>query len=431
VLLLVGFPGLAGAQQRSAAGPAASEPGAELTVYLMTMGQGDLVWERFGHNAIWIRDPVRGTDRVYNYGLFDFDAPGYWNRFLKGNWIYQMGVDDLDRTLYQYQYFNRSVTVQELNLTAAQKQELQEFLEWNALPENREYRYDYFRDNCSTRVRDALDRVLGGRIRSTTDDVPTGTTYRSHSERLIAGDKVSYTGMIAGLGPAADRPISRWEEMFIPMQLQEHVRSITVPDAAGEPVPLVKQEHTLVATNRAPERAQPPRWLISYLLIGSGLGAAFVLLARAARRSRAARFGFSALSAVWALLIGTGGLILVGLLFTDHTIAHRNENLLQFDPLALPLVLLLPALAYGARWAARPARWLALAVAGISLLGFLLQLLPMLDQVNGNIIALVLPAHAGLAWAAHRLATSGVDRAPPKMPASAPRRLPRQPAPAH
>ncbi|HEX2191109.1 MAG TPA: DUF4105 domain-containing protein [Longimicrobiaceae bacterium] len=405
------------AAQAPAAAPQAVQPDTGLTVYLLTMGQGDMVWERFGHNALWVHDPAAGTDRVYNYGLFDFDSPGYWQRFMKGNWIYQVGEESLSNTLWQYQYFDRSVWAQELNLTPAQERELEAFLEWNVRPENREYLYDYYRDNCSTRVRDVLDRVVGGRLRAATEGEATGTTYRWHSERLIAEDRPAYFGLLGGLGPAADRPIDAWEEMFLPGKVRERVREVRVPDEAGRPVPLVKAEHVLYeAASRPAERTEPPFWLPWYLLAGLALGGALAGLGALARRSAAARVGFAALGGLWSLLGGLGGVILLALwTLTNHRIAYRNENLLQFDPLALALVVLLPALASGARWAARPARLLALAVAALSLLGLVMQVLPGLDQVNGTMIAFTLPVHLGLAWGVDRLARR--DPLPRPLPA--------------
>jgi hypothetical protein len=378
-----------------------SAAGEELSVFLLTMGTGDAVWEKYGHNAIWIHDPVRRTDWVFNYGVFDFDSPGYWGRFIRGDWLYQLAVADIGQTLAQYEYLNRTVVAQELDFTGAQKAELAAFLEWNYRPENREYLYDYFLDNCSTRIRDALDRVLDGRIRAATDSVPTNTTYRSHSRRLMAGDPVVYAGLHAGLGPAADRPISAWEEMFLPEKVHEQVRELRIEGDGGAPRPLVLSERVLYqAVGRASDREVPPTWIPGFLLIGASIAAALVLLARSAPRSPAARFAFAALGGVWSLLIGVGGLLLLGLwAFTNHTIADRNENVFQFVPLALPLVLLVPALAYRVGWSRRPARILAAAVAVVSVLGLLLQLLPGLDQVNGEIIALMLPVNVALGWA--------------------------------
>jgi Domain of unknown function (DUF4105) len=381
-------------------------PDTGLTVVLLTMGQGDYVWEKFGHNALWIHDPAAGTDRVYNYGMFDFHAPGYWPRFLKGNWLYELGVQDLQQTIFQYQYFNRAMWAQELNLAPGQKRQLQSFLETNALPQNREYLYDYYRDNCSTRIRDVLNRVMGGRLHAATADSLTGTTYRWHSERLIAADQASYFGLAGGLGPAADREITAWEEMFLPFKVQEQVRKIRVADASGREVPLVAREWTLLpGQGRPAELAKPPLITPFYLLAGLLIAGLLVLLGHRAPKAGWARFGYSAISALWLILAGTGGLLLVLLwTMTNHQIAYRNENLLQLSPLALPLVLLVPCVAYGARWAARPARLLATIVAGLSLLGFVLQVLPWLDQRNAQIISLALPINLALAWTVRVLA---------------------------
>jgi hypothetical protein len=389
------------------------EPGSELRVFLLTMGPGDLVWEKFGHNALWIHDPVRGTDPAYNYGLFDFRQENFLLRFVQGRMLYWMEGIPIDWTLETYRRGNRAVWAQELNLTPRQKGALRDFLEWNERPENRFYRYDYYRDNCSTRIRDALDRVLGGQIRAETHGISSGTTYRWHTRRLTAGEVPTYTGLYLGLAQPSDHAISRWEEMFLPMKLREHVGRMTVRGPDGREVPLVLEDRLLLPAERVAERAVPPGWLPGYLLAGALLGGAFLLLGARAPRSRAARWGFVWLSALWTLLLGVGGVVLAGLWgFTDHEIAYRNENLLQFSPLALALVSLAPAAAIGARWAARPAVWVAWAVAGLSALGFLLQALPGFYQVNGPIIALVLPSLLGLALALHGL------RAPERAPAA-------------
>jgi hypothetical protein len=385
-------------------------PDTGLTVTLLTMGQGDFVWEKFGHNALWIHDPAAGTDRVYNYGMFDFNSPGYWGRFLKGDWLYMLGVHDIRQTIYQYEHFNRAMWAQELNLTPGQKRQLQSMLETNAQPQNAEYLYDYYRDNCSTRIRDVLNRVVGGRLHAATADSLTGTTFRWHSERLIAADKASYFGLAGGLGPAADRDITAWEEMFLPFKVQEQVRKLRVADVSGREVPLVAREWTMLpGQGRPAELAKPPFWTPWYLLAGLLVAGLLVVLARKAPGSGWARFGYSAISALWLLLAGTAGLLLVLLwTMTNHSIAYRNENLLQLSPLALPMVLLVPCVAYGARWAARPARLLATLVAALSVLGFVLQVLPWLDQRNAQILALAMPINLAVAWTVRML----VDRAP-------------------
>ncbi|HEY7568285.1 MAG TPA: DUF4105 domain-containing protein, partial [Gemmatimonadaceae bacterium] len=119
---------------------------AALGVWLMTMGPGDAVWERFGHNAIRIRDERTGDDRVYNWGMFSLEQSGFILQFLRGRMRYWMASEDAALTVEAYRQHNRSVTIQELNLTGAQKVALYAFVQRTELPENRFYDYDYFRD---------------------------------------------------------------------------------------------------------------------------------------------------------------------------------------------------------------------------------------------------------------------------------------------
>jgi hypothetical protein len=360
----------------------------------MTMGPGKAVWERFGHNAIWIHDPGRGIDKAYNYGLFDLQQEKFLVRFLQGRMWYWMQGFPSESYVRLYRRANRSVWIQELEMSLEAKQELQKFLEWNELPENRFYHYDYYRDNCSTRVRDALDRALGGRIKDYAGTLASGTTYRFHTQRLTANDPLVYTGLLLGLGQPVDREISAWDEMFLPLALRDHIRGITVRGPDGTQVPAVRSERTLFeSTEKAPPDA-PPFWLPAYIVLGVIVAAGTVGLARAGRTSAAARNGFMALSTGWTLLAGIFGVVLAGLwAFTDHAAAYHNENLLQLNPLQLAL---LPML-LRSTWSSTPRVWVAGFLAALSLAGLLLKLVPGFYQVNGEIIGLTLPINIGVA----------------------------------
>ena len=379
-------------------------PGADLTVYLMTMGFGDKVWERFGHNAIRIVDASRGTDSVYNWGTFDFDQPNFLGRFLTGNTLYWMEGDGIAETMARYQYLNRSVSVQELDLTPAERAAVRDFIAWNARPENLYYRYDYYLDNCSTRVRDIIDRIVGGQLKAATASRLTSTTYRFHTQRALLYDRAVAMGTNIGLGQVADRPISQWEEAFLPGRLQAHVRGVQIRRPDGSTGPLVKNEQVLFTANRAPEPIAPPNVLFRNLVIGLAIAAMLGLLARAARTGkRAGRIGFLTAGTTWAVLNGILGVIfIVGWTATRHTFMARNENLLQFDPLSLVLAVLLP-LALSRGRAAGSVRTLSTVVAVIAVLGLALKLLPWFNQVNLAVIALTLPAHLTLAWAVRAL----------------------------
>ncbi len=376
----------------------ATDPGSQLTVYLLTMGPGDQVWEKFGHNAIWISDAVTGSNIAYHWGLFDFADKDFIPRFIQGRMRYSMGAFDMRQTIDAYRQANRTVWAQELNLSPAQRQKLADFVAWNVRPENRYYHYDYFRDNCSTRIRDALNAALGGAIQTGSENVPTSTTYRFHTSRLTQEDWPIFTGTMLGLGEPTDRRINGWEEMFLPVRMKDRLKSIRVATATGTE-PLVKSERVLVESTRSPEVLQVKRGMLSYLLIA----AVVLLIGFGLWKVKAG--GAVAFAALWSLVAGIGGTALWGLWgFTDHLYSYRNENVLQLTPLSLILAVLLIRVMWirrrpdDARADARVGSTLKLAriIALLSVLGFVMQILPAFNQVNGDVIALVLPLHLGV-----------------------------------
>jgi hypothetical protein len=398
-----------------AAGPAAqqppltistAEPGSELTVYLVTFGWGDAVWERFGHNAIWIKDRAHNTDVTYNWGMFDFNQPHFVWRFVTGDTRYWMEPIDLQPMLAYYRRYNRSILAQELNLTPEQRLKLQRFVMLNALPQNKFYRYDYYLDNCSTRLRDALDHALGGQLQTATVSRMTTGTYRWHTQRLMTGDLPMYTGVTLALGRPSDKPLSMWQEMFLPVRMANDIRSVKVTDSVGNQIPLVRSESTLFVAGRAPEPASAPNYLPIFVGIGIAYAALLVMLVRGADSGqRAARFGATALATLWSLIAGIGGLaLLFAWFFTRHYFMGRNENLMQFDPLSIGLVVLVPLALYTRKAQSRAVK-LAGWVAAISLFGFVAQGIPFFYQKNGEIIALALPINLAVWWTVYRLST--------------------------
>ena len=373
-------------------------PGEALTVYLMTVGPGNRIWQKFGHNAIVIRDAAAGSATAYNWGVFSFEQQDFMQRFILGRMRYIMAAQDADSLLRSYVADDRSVWLQELRLTPDQRAELQAFVEWKARPENRAYAYDYYRDNCSTRVRDVLDAVLGGEIRAATIDVPAGATYRAHTRRLLQRRLYAYASTLLALGQPVDRPITRWEEMFLPLELRDLIRSVRVPGPEGEPVPFLASEREVFLADRPPLPDRVPSFFFGFLLTGMAVGSLLAGLGWWARGGpRGARWGLFVAGGTWSLIAGLAG-IGIALLWalTDHTAAYHNENLLQVFPIVSLLVVLLPLSGVSGR-AATAARWTAAATAGAAALGLVCQALPAFDQVNGSIIALCLPAHGGLA----------------------------------
>lgn len=404
--------GLAAAIPVGAQAPQRNDAGAagDLRIVLITVGPGELIYERFGHNALWVHDPEAGTDVAYNYGVFDFGRDDFVTNFLLGRMVYWLEGWNAYATLRSYRAQDRDIWLQELALTPEQARALRDFLVWNAHPAHREYRYDYYLDNCSTRVRDALDSVLAGALRAATAAVPTGTTFRWHTARLTgerAADVPEFTGLMIGLGPAADRPISAWEAMFLPMKLREGLDRLRIPGPDGSPIAVVRSETRYHRAGDGPERDAPPCWWPGYLAAGLLIGGSLVLLAHRGRTSRGARVCFAALGGCWLLAAGSCGVVLAALwALTDHAVAYRNHNLFHLSPLALAV------LAVGiARRRVTPAiRRLAAAVAGLSLLGLAVGLIPGIGQVNHVVVALAVPVNLALAWALCRRRGRAPDR---------------------
>jgi len=382
------------------------EPGAELRVWLVTAGPGDAVWERYGHNALRVLDTATGRDISYNWGIFDFEQVDFIPRFLQGRMLYMMAPFQTGAMIDAYRRANREVVLQELDLTSGEKAELRAFAERNALPQNREYIYQYFLDNCSTRVRDLLDLVLGGRLRNAFVDEPTGTSYRFHTRRLTQVDPLVFTGMDLLLGSPTDRPISVWEEMFLPLTLRDEMRTVRITRDDGSTRALVSAERTVVAASRPPAPAAPPRWLGVYLLIGSLVGVLFATMASdRVRSSSILRRSIVGLGVAWSLAGGAAGTILLLLLFTDHTFAYWNENLFLANPLLLGLAATLPfSSSSRTTLPGYLGRRLAILVAAAALLGFAIQLAPSSAHRNEIFFALLLPGHLGLAWGLARQA---------------------------
>ncbi|MFK2879018.1 lipoprotein N-acyltransferase Lnb domain-containing protein [Rhodanobacter hydrolyticus] len=375
----------------------ANAPGANLEVSLVTYGPGDVYWERFGHDALELRDTVSGEAMNFNYGVFDFNEKNFFLNFARGRMHYLMDAEPTEDEEGYYVQVGRSITRQHLALSPGQAAALRDFLLWNLRPENAGYNYDYYADNCTTRVRDALDKALGGVIKAHLTAQAAGMTYRQQTDRLMSAQPWLMLLLDLGLGPYADQPLNAWQGSFLPAELQANLRDVRVTDDHGGKRPLVQDEQLL-----SPNHVSVPPALAPDLRMPLGIaGLIFaIVLALTARRRPTAH---ALLGTLYLIAAGLVGIVLLALwTLTSHHSAWANANLLLFSPLAF---LLLPTL-WRVRHGIAPTRF-ANIVLMLQLFAVLatvaLHLLPGAVQQNQPWILLALPVWLALAWNLRRV----------------------------
>ncbi|MGE8240570.1 MAG: DUF4105 domain-containing protein, partial [Stenotrophomonas indicatrix] len=240
-------------------------------VGVVTMQPGTVFFERFGHDAIVVLDPVSGEAISYNFGYFDPSEQDFIGRFVRGDMMYYLVALPLQQDLSYYDETGRGASVQWLDITPDQARSLAADLAERAKPENARYHYDYYTANCATMVRDTLDKALGGGLHSQLSGRSRGNTYRSESVRLASPAAWMWLGFDIGLGPFADQPLSRWQEAFVPMRLADALRQARNSDGR----PLVQSEQELLPHRIDPEPKEFARhwwpWLLCGLVIAVGV----------------------------------------------------------------------------------------------------------------------------------------------------------------
>jgi hypothetical protein len=391
LMLLLGLLAPERAVARGAAAPVVS---------VLTMGPGEHPFSRFGHNALLLEWPSAAGERaahsvVYNFGTFAFDGLQGVRDFMAGEFRYWLSTSTLEETLDFYAGQGRSLSAQELALTPEESMSLARALADNARPEHRYYDYDYYFDNCSTRVRDVLDRQLGGFLqRSITQ--PGRLSFRQHTLRLVSSDLAVATGLDLALGSATDRKTTRWQELFLPAELHDALANVERTTPQGRE-PLVRRERTLLVSQRSAVPAKPPDLVLQYGFSGLGLGSLLCGSALLAARFAAARVLVGLLTAALGACTGLLGCVFAYFwVFSEHWATHRNLNLLLAPPFALLLAVFGSGLARGRRVASwRAMRWTTYCLLSAALGALLAGALGLQDC--SRTAALMLPLW-GAAW---------------------------------
>ncbi len=254
------LPLLAGAQE-------ASMPRLSDSAYasLITCGPGDEFYTTFGHTAIRINDSVNNIDVVYNYGTFDFDTPHFYWKFARGRLNYCLSRSSFDNFMFEYSMEGRAVWEQRLRLTSQELNNLFIALETNYMPQYRYYLYDFFRDNCATRVRDMVFHSLCHRSVSPETTTDTNLSYRNILYRSTAHCLLWWRlGIDMALGLRCDKRCSNYEYMFSPIEMMHQFDTLTVSDTRQ---PLADPATTLLTETRSPLPRSVSPVLLFYVLL--------------------------------------------------------------------------------------------------------------------------------------------------------------------
>ncbi|NJB72368.1 hypothetical protein GGR42_002859 [Saonia flava] len=287
-------------------------------ISVITCGAGEELYSSFGHSAFRVQDSVLGIDVVYNYGTFNFNTPNFYTKFARGKLLYSLSRNRFENFLFSYELEQRWVKEQILSLSLKEKNELFRFLENNYLPENRDYKYDFFYDNCATRERDVLEKVYGSNIVFKENHLEEQYTFRELIHQNLSTNSWAAFGIDLALGSVIDKKASPREHMYLPFYVMKQLDNT---DFNGKPI--VQRERTILdfgqKINGNYLLASPLFWLLLLLL--------FVVIITYIDFKNITRSRW--LDFFLFIFTGIAGFIILFLwLLTDHSATAGNFNIL-------------------------------------------------------------------------------------------------------
>lgn len=295
-------------------------------VVLFSCGPGPELYAGFGHSALWVSDDSLHIDRLYNYGTFDFDTPNFYGKFIRGKLDYMLSVTRASRFIAEYDQRKIAVDGQELMLSPAEKQRIFEFLENNLLPENRFYKYDFFYDNCATRIRDVLVKVVDGKVDFNTPDQQI--SFREMLFPYLTHTPWTKFGINLILGLTSDKKATPWDYMYLPDFLRDEFQQATII-SNGTERKLVeeKKQYLPSGLDLSNRKMDDPVVVFSLILL-----VIILLTYIECKKKKEFRFvdsflfGISVLAGLFLLFMWVG---------TDHIATAKNMNVLWLLPAQL------------------------------------------------------------------------------------------------
>jgi len=313
----------------------------DLTVKIAVMGSGSPVYFWWGHIGLIIENASSGQSRFYDWGLFSFNSDNFLKNFIFGRLLYSCGVSRTEYNINAYKRNNRSIKIYTLDFPQETILKILNFAENNVLPENRDYYYHIFDDNCSTRIRDIIDLATEGQFSARYKNEASAFTLRDHVRRRTWFSPVVDWFLNFLMGQNIDSPITVWDDMFAPAEVGKRIEDFFYTDINGVRRKLVTSEEMVFESTGRPAVLDAPRAQWPYQLTFGVLLALifcfFFYLQSKKIKAGAVLAGLSV--SICGLIFGLCASLMYFLsIFTNHDYTYNNANMILATPLLLVTV---------------------------------------------------------------------------------------------
>jgi len=315
--------------------------GENLTIKVAIAGPGNELYFWWGHIALVIEDSDTGRSRFYDWGLFSFDSENFFTNFAMGRMLYSCGVSSYEANINHLKNINRGIVLYTLDLSGEAKVKVKDFVDNNILPENRNYLYHHFKDNCTGPILKILDIATDGQFFDRLNIEPGRFTLRQHVRRHTWFSPFVDWILNFWMGQDIDLPITVWEEMYLPSEVANQIQNFNYIDSNGMEKPLVSDiEYIFLSEGRPPVLETPfvqwKRELIFGLVLALTLSILFIIQAK---HTAFGQVSLGICHSLFGLVFGGAGLVLFFMsIFTEHDYTYNNINILFCNPLLLAAI---------------------------------------------------------------------------------------------